>query len=464
MPMGAAAPGLLGEVLLPIRAGGVPRGEVVFRGGDPVFATRLRIGEAAAAVLSACGVAVNDLWELRTGRRQSVEIEVRAAAAALISFAFLRGAQPDAGLVRDAGPMTALYPAKGGEWVHLHGGFPHLRDGLLDLLGCQNEPASIGAAVARFDAQALEDAIAERNLCGARVREASEWASHPQGRALAAQPLVEIRRVGDAPAEALPPGDRPLSGLRVLDLTRVLAGPTCARALAEHGADVMRVHAAHLPSVPPFVVDTGHGKLSTELDLRVPEEAERFRSLVREGDVVSRGYRAGALEKLGFGLEELVALRPGLVCVAINCYGHEGPWRERAGWEQLAQTVTGIAAEQGGRETPGLLPAAATDYTTGYLAALGALVALQRRAREGGSWEVRVSLARTGMWLLGQSRVDGTPGFLNDELLEPYFATTKTAAGPVRHLGPVLGLSETPARWARPTVPLGSHPPIWPDR
>ena len=409
-------------------------------------------------------MAVSDLWELRTGKRQQVEVDVQAAAASLVSFAFLRGEQPSNDLMRDAGPITALFPAKEGAWIHLHGGFPHLREGLQEILGCENTPDSIGRAVAGWDAQELEDEIAARRLCGARVRTEEEWRAHPQGQALAAKPLVELRRVGDAPPEPLPPGARPLSGLRVLDLTRVLAGPTCARTLAEHGADVLRVHAPHLPTIPPFVLDTSHGKLCTELDLRDAGQADRFRALVRDGDVVSRGYRAGALDKLGFGLEELVALRPGLIAVAINCYGHTGPWAERAGWEQLAQTAIGIVREEGGEETPRLLPAAATDYTTGYLAALGTLVALHRRATEGGSWEVRVSLARTGMWLQDLPRVQGTPSLFDDEALAPWFATTETSYGPVRHLAPVLGLSETPPVWSRPTPPLGAHAPVWPDR
>jgi crotonobetainyl-CoA:carnitine CoA-transferase CaiB-like acyl-CoA transferase len=437
--------------------------EVEIIGADPVLHTRFRIGEACAAVLAACGVAISDLWELRTGRRQHTRIDVGGAAAALLSFIYLRSeATPE--LARASLAMTALYQAAAGRWVHLHGGFPHLRDGLLELLECANEPESIAHAVSKWDAQQLEDTIAERSLCGARVRTQSEWANHPQGLALAERPLVEIRRIGESAPESLPAGDRPLSGVRVLDLTRVLAGPTCGRTLAEHGADVMRVHAPHLASIEPFVMDTGHGKLSTHLDLRQADDADRMCDLIRSGDVFSRGYRKGALEKLGFGLEELLALRPGLIVVSINCYGHEGPWSERAGWEQLAQTVTGIAAENGGIETPRLLPAAATDYTTGYLAALGTLVALARRAREGGSYEVRVSLARSGMWLQGLDRVDGEPVGLGEDQLDHYMQETMTTKGRIRHLGPVLELSETPPRWARATAELGSHPPQWPVR
>lgn len=431
-------------------------------GADPVLPTRFPIGGAASGVLGACGLAASDLWKLRTGRSQRVSIDVRAAAAALLSFAHLRG-NVGTELRRRVLTTTALYPAKDG-WVHLHGGFPHLHDGLLALLGCGEEREQVAAAVASWDAQALEDAIAERALCGARVRTRDEWAVHPQGLALSRKPLVEIVRRGDAPPEELSPGDRPLSGLRVLDLTRVLAGPTCGRTLAEHGADVLRIHAPHLPFIEPFAIDTGHGKLSTHLDLRQAADADTLRTLVQQSDVLAKGYRQGALAKRGFSVEELMALRPGIVVVSINCYGHDGPWAARGGWEQLAQTVTGIAAEEGGPTSPRVLPAAATDYMTGYLAAFGAMIALARRAREGGSFEVRVSLARTAMWLAEGERVEGEAAGIDADALAGWMTSTQLAQGVVQHLAPVLAMSETPPRWARPTVPLGTHPPRWPDR
>lgn len=452
---------LLGAVLE--SAGRAPKASdaVELRGADPVFDTPFRIGEASAAVLAACGLAASDLWELRTARSQRVGIEVGAAAAALLSFAHLRGS--GISLNRVASTTTALYAAKDG-WVHLHGGFPHLHEGLLALLGCADDRDEIASAVAGWEAQALEDAIAERRLCGARVRARAEWASHPQGAVLAGAPVVEIRQIGASAPEPLSGGERPLSGIRVLDLTRVLAGPTAGRTLAEHGADVMRIHGPHLPSIRPFVIDTGHGKLSAALDLRDAADADALRALVRSGDVLSRGYRQGALDRRGFDLDALTEMRPGIVVLSINCYGHDGPFAGRGGWEQLAQTVTGIAAEQGGQDSPRLLPAAATDYITGYLAAFGAMVALARRTREGGSYEVRVSLARTGMWLLDTERVPGEASGLRPEELARWMTSTETAEGVIQHLAPVLELSETAPRWVRPTVPLGTHAPVWPPR
>lgn len=437
-------------------------GEVTIAGVDPVHACRFPLGGLAAAAQAACGLAVSDLWELRTGRRQQVAISVRDAAASLLSFVFLRApALPQ----RPGTATIALYPTGDGRWIHLHGGLPHLAEGTLRVLGCADDATAIAHAVAKREALALEEELAAARLCGAVVRSAAEWVEHPQGAALAPLPVVEVTRIGDAPPEPLGPAVRPLSGIRALDLTRVLAGPTCGRTLAEHGADVLRITSPNLPDVDAFVVDTGHGKLSASLDLDVPAEAERLRRLAAGADVFVGGYRSGSLERRGFGPEEMAALRPGIVYVSINCYGPVGPWRERAGWEQLAQCVTGLAYEQGGPGAPKLVPAAACDYTTGSLAALGALSALSRRAREGGSWHVRASLCQTGSWIRrrgSDALASAPPVSLRPDEIAGLCIESETGYGPITHLGPVLRLSETPPRWDRPSAPRGTHAAAWP--
>src|SRR5216684_6888282 len=239
--------------------------------------------------------------------------------------------------------------------------------------------------------------------CGAFARTSDEWANHPQAAAVASLPVVEIVRIGDAPSEPLGKGDRPLAGVRVLDLTRVLAGPTCARTLAEHGADVLKITAPHLPNIGYQEFDTGHGKLSAHLDLRQPKDLETLKGLVREADVFSQGYRPGTLGGRGLSPEELSALRPGLVYVSLCAFSHVGPWASRRGFDTVVQNVSGITTRQGelfpGAEPgPQFYPVSAIDYLTGYLIAFGAMVALARRSREGGSWPVRISLAQTGRW------------------------------------------------------------------
>src|SRR4030095_7232474 len=257
------------------------------------------------------------------------------------------------------------------------------------------------------------EAIIAAKGAGGMARTQAEWARHPQGAAVAALPLMEIVRIGDSAPQPLPAGDRPLSGIRVLDLTRVLAGPTCARTLAEHGADVLKITGAHLPNLGNQEYDTGHGKLSAHLDLREPKDVEILRGLVREGDVFSQGYRPGTLGARGFAPEALATLRPGIVIVSLCAFSHVGPWASRRGFDTVVQTVSGITSRQGelfpGAEPgPQFYPVSAIDYLTGYLMAFGAIVALTRRAREGGSWLVRISLAQTGRWLVGRGQVPET--------------------------------------------------------
>jgi crotonobetainyl-CoA:carnitine CoA-transferase CaiB-like acyl-CoA transferase len=435
-------------------------------GRDPVIATRFRAGEAAAAVLAANAIAAADLWCSRGGHPQQIEVDVRAAAASLISFLYLR--YPNPSFDRRGQATTALYRARDGRWIHLHGGFSS-REGTLALLNCDDDSGAIANAVASWDAQSLEDALAERGVCGAKLRSAGEWRAHPQGIALAQVPLVEILRLGDAPPEPLPGpraaehGARPLSGVRVLDLTRVLAGPTCARTLAEHGADVLHVRSPKLPSIEPFVIDTNPGKRSCYLDLDRNQDAEQLRALVRDAHVFSQGYRPGTLARRGFGPIELAEIRPGIIVVSIDCYGHEGPFAGRPGWEQLAQTVTGMALEHAGDEHPALVPAAVNDYTTGYLGALGVMSALARRTTEGGSWQVRVSLARTSMWIMSLPRTgsDDKPGGFDAASIAPWIIEMNTAWGPLTRLGPIARMSETPPRWDLPPVPLGVDPAAW---
>jgi crotonobetainyl-CoA:carnitine CoA-transferase CaiB-like acyl-CoA transferase len=458
-------PARLARELLASLAEGPAPDTLSISGHDPIFPTRFRAGEAAAAVLGAQALAAASLWRRRGGAPQRIEVDVHGAAASLVSFLLQRVGGVT--IPRAPNPTTALYRARHGKWIHLHGGF-RSRETTLALLECGDAAEPIARAVSRWDAQELEDALAQRGACGARLRAAGEWRSHPQGVALARVPVVELIKIGDSPAQPLPgpranqPGARPLSGVRVLDLTRVLAGPACARSLAEHGAEVLHVRSPQLPSIEPFVIDTNPGKHSCYLDLDRAKDVERLRALVREAHVFSQRYRSGAMARRGFAPDDLAQMRPGIIAVSINCYGHEGPWTGRPGWEQLAQTVTGMAHEHGGDEHPALVPAAVNDYTTGYLAALGAIRALARRAAEGGSWHVRVSLARTAMWIMSLPRVDGDAAQgIDAAALAPWMIEMDSRWGRLVRLGPVARMSATPPRWATAPAPLGSDPPRW---
>jgi crotonobetainyl-CoA:carnitine CoA-transferase CaiB-like acyl-CoA transferase len=448
------------------------RGVAITGDADPILPTSFRIGETAAAALAAVGLAAADLWELRTGRRQEIAVDTRQATASLRSTHYMK--LDGAALSTERNAVMGTYPARDGRWSYLHCNFPNHRAAALGVLGVPEDREAVRRAVAKWDALELEEAIIAARGAGGMVRTMEEWAEHPQAAAIASLPLLEIVKIGDGPREDLPAGDRPLAGVRVLDLTRVLAGPTCARTLAEHGADVLKITAAHLPNLGYQEYDTGHGKLAAHLDLREPRDVETLRGLVRDADVFSQGYRPGTLGERGFSPEALARLRPGLVFVSLSAFGHVGPWASRRGFDTVVQTVSGITHRQGqlfpGAEPgPQFYPVSAIDYLTGYLMAFGAMVALGRRAREGGSWLVRISLAQTGRWLVGRgevpdARLRDVPRELTAAELARWTITSDTPAGRLHHLGPVLRMSETPPRWARPAVPLGYHQAVWPAR
>ena len=448
-------------------------GDIEFTGGmDPILPTPFRIGSAAAASLAAVGLAVSDLWELRSGHRQDVGVNVRRATASLRSSRYMSlNGQPAAG---ERNAVMGVYPAKNGRWSYLHCNFPNHREAALSVLGVEEDKDAVRQAVAQWDARELEEAIIAARGAGGMVRTMQEWAQHPQSAAVASLPLLEIDKIGDAPPQPLPEGDRPLSGIRVLDLTRVLAGPTCARTLAEHGADVMKIAGPHLPFNEGQEYDTGHGKLSAHLDLRQGQDMETLRDLVREADIFSQGYRPNTLAQRGLSPRELAEIRPGIIYVSLCAFGRVGPWAERRGFDTVIQTVSGITHRQGemfpGAEPgPQFYPVSAIDYLTGYLMAYGALTALARRATEGGSWLVRLSLAQTGRWLVGQGQVpeadlSGIPSDVTAEEVEAWSTVSEVPGGTLKHLGPTLDLSETKPYWSRPSVPLGYHDPAWPAR
>jgi len=462
------------RTLLPIAGWDEERtqGLTITGGTDPILPTSFRIGDTSTAALSAVGLAVSDLWESRTGRRQEVSVDARRATASLRSGKYIQ--LDGAGVSTERNTVMGVYPTKDGRWSYLHCNFPNHRAAALSVLGVAEDRDAVAKAVAKWNAQDLEDAIIEAKGAGGMVRTMEEWAKHPQAMAIANLPLMEIVKLADSPPEALPEGSRPLSGVRVLDLTRVLAGPTCARTLAEHGADVMKITGAHLPNIGYQEYDTGHGKLNAQLDLRETKDMEILRGLVSQTDVFSQGYRPGTLGGRGLSPEELAELRPGIVYISLCAFSHMGPWASRRGFDTVVQTVSGITNRQGDLfpgATPGpqFYPVSAIDYLTGYLMAFGGMVALNRRVHEGGSWLVRISLAQVGRWLVSQGEIPeadlkNIPAEFNPEEIASWSTVSDTPMGKLGHLGPVLSLSETPPRWARTSVPLGHHDPVWPER
>ena len=321
----------------------------------------------------------------------------------------------------------------------------------------------IARPFARNDAFVLEDALAARGLPGYALRTRGEWATHPQAVALAAVPVLEIGRLGDAAPRPLPAGQRPLAGIRVADITRVIAGPICGRTLAAHGADVLRIHPRHLPEMPVLAMDGGRGKRCAHVDLRNAGDRSAFDALIEGADVFVQGFRPGGLASLGYAPEAVAERRPGIVHVTLSAWGETGPWAGRHGFDSLVQTATGIVAEGSaakGTEEPAPLPCQALDHSTGYLAAFGAMVALARRETEGGSWLVRVSLAATG----GSTGSGASTASVADPDLAEVadrLERRRTAFGEMTSVRCAEELPATPTGFTLPSAPLGSHRCEW---
>ncbi|CCH41670.1 Formyl-coenzyme A transferase [Wickerhamomyces ciferrii] len=466
------------QELMAIRGVNPPKDEEVhITGSDPIYKTPFKLGETTAQVLAACGVAANDLWELKTGNRQKVSVSVEAAAGGLDEknnslakdnngqYQRIEGSESMKHMVR----MTQPWETADKKWFLPHTNLKHLEERVLKVLECESTVESIQNAISKRNAQELEDSIANANACGGICNTEEEWLKHPQGSYLSSVPVVEIDRLFDSAKESLPDNnDMPLSGIRVLDLTRILAGPVCGLTLAELGADVLMVTAEKLPQVNEFVRDTSHGKRSCFLDLSKDEDASKLKELVKEADIIIDGYRPDRLAAYGFGVEDLAKLRPGLIHVSINCFGSGGPFGSRAGWDQVAQAVTGMCVKQGeaiGSNKPELTPVFACDYVCGRLGAFGAMLALKRRAENGGFYSIQVSLCQAAMLLQRQGYVNNFEdvlGKISEKTYEEYQVfENDTSYGDLKVLGPVLKLSETPCKWVRKTPKLGEHEAKW---
>jgi len=359
--------------------------------------------------------------------------------------------------------LSGYYRTSDDRLVQMHANFDHHASGIVARLGCAGDRASVEAAVATWTADELEAALIADDMICAKVRTIDEWNHHPHALATRRLPLVSVDQIGDAdprPLATVESAQGGLSGVRVLDCSRVLAGPVCGQTLAAQGADVLRVGAASLPSVPVCVLATGAGKRNTFIDLADAAGPDTFARLLRGAEVWVDAFRPGALSGHGFDADRAAALSPGIVVVEICAFDWTGPWAGRRGFDSIVQSTTGIvdagstAAGLDPIDAPTPLPIQALDYATGFAAAAAAARTLEQQSKVGGSWRVRVSLLRTRNWLVslgGPQPFTPAPVIVDRSRLR----TEATEFGQLTTTAPLLG------EWPRPAAQLGSSPPVW---
>lgn len=430
---------------------------------DPLLRSPYRLAACAQAAIAASGLAAAEFLRLRGGALQQVAIDSLAAVASLRSYRYLRiDGKPPAD---NADPLTGFYQSADQRWVYLHCNFGNLKRVNLHVLECRDDRAEVGRAVRARAGLELEEALFDGGGCGALVRTEDEWNALPQSAAVASEPLIELVRIGDADPPPQVPANRPLGGIRCLDLTRVLAGPTSTKVLACQGADVLRIEREDLSDSGFFDLDTGLGKRAAFMDLRRPADLAAMDRLVAGCDVFVQAYRPGALAQRGLSTNQLAARRPGIVTVNLSAWGSLGPWRLRRGYDTVVQAANGLAWLDPDAP-PRFMPVAAQDYLAGYLMAFGAMAALCRRQREGGSWQVNVSLAGVGHWLRAQGRLDETrwtnaPADLDEAALQTDLAHSSGVAGELTHLKPMPAMTLTPPRWNLSAPIKGLHAAQW---
>jgi crotonobetainyl-CoA:carnitine CoA-transferase CaiB-like acyl-CoA transferase len=440
---------------------------VTLTGEEPQLPSSFRMAAAAQAGIAAAGLAAARIWQLRSGQSQDVAVDMRHAVAECRSERYLRVDGKPPPPAWDA--IAGVYKTRDRRFVRLHTNFPHHREAVCRVLNCKAERDEVQAGLMQWDAEAFESAAYAAGGVVSMMRSHEEWSALPQALALTALPVITFEKIGEAAPKPWPKGDRPLAGLRALDLSRVIAAPVAGRTLAVHGADVLLISGPDLPAIPWLTIDTGRGKLSSYIDLKTGQGRDTLNELLAQADIFSQGYRPLALANLGFSPQNAARINPGIIFVSLSAYGYVGPWAGRRGFDSLVQTSTGFNHAEGqaaGIDGPKELPAQILDHATGYLMAFGAMMAKARQSQEGGSWHVRVSLAQTGRWIWNLGRLhDGlATKDLRNEAIAPYVEEVQSGFGPLKAISHSARLSKTPAYWARPAMPLGSHPPRWPAR
>lgn len=436
-----------------------PNPEGVEYTGSGDLPSAFRVSDFAAAAIANAGAAIAEFVAQRQGKAPRVGVDRRLA-----SMWFGMSVRPQNWTYPPLWDPVAGDYAAADAWIRLHTNAPHHRAVALAVLDAPFEKAAVAAAVSRWNADALETAIVERGGAAAAMRSIEAWRVHPQGTAVAGEPLLHHERhaPGTRPAWNVAPA-RPLDGVRVLDLTRILAGPVATRFLAGYGADVLRIDPLEWDeaSLAPEVT---LGKRCARLDLRTRDGKATFETLLAQADVLVHGYRPGALDALGLDAQRRRSIRPELVDVSLDAYGWSGPWRERRGFDSLVQMSSGIAEagmQRFEKARPFPLPVQALDQAAGYLLAATAIRGLTERIATGAGTTARTSLARVALELIALPPAPAADAFAPERPSDLSDVIETTVWGEARRLRAPLTIDGTPMHWDRPAGPLGSSPSSW---
>jgi crotonobetainyl-CoA:carnitine CoA-transferase CaiB-like acyl-CoA transferase len=472
-------------------------GTVTFTGKDPILRSHFRIGSCMAIPAMAAGVGAAAIWKDRTGAGQDVKIDLREAiynvnpAIGIImrmkrafglfdpddpipeTFTFVPTINDlwyQAPLIFNTPLSFAILPTKDDRWVTPTVIYPHLLEGFCSAINAAPNTEAITKAVRQWNGKELDDFVASKGMVMGLHRTAEEWAQHPEGQHLAKIPPIEIIKINDTdPIPFKPNPVQPLSGIKALACTHVIASSVAARTLAEYGAEILHIARDQSFEHELFSTDCTVGMRSSFVDLRNPDQNKHFATLIPDADVFIEGFRGGAMEKLGFGVKEVATKKPGIIYLTIRCYSWDGPWWNRAGFDMEALTVSGYTIKESGGlgRRPGFPSTMVlNDFIAGYMGAAGVLAALRRRAKEGGSYHVRISLTRAAMWFMSLGSFPNTTDFdPNDpehRMIMPETIRAQTPYGEIHRLAPQVKLSKTPGRWRTPLVVVrGGDRPVW---
>jgi crotonobetainyl-CoA:carnitine CoA-transferase CaiB-like acyl-CoA transferase len=458
-------------------------GKVTFTGADPIIRSHFRVGSAMAIPAMGAAVGAAAIWRQRTGQSQDLSVDLRESVynvnpliGAILLMAQREGTIPAADAIpRDfiiptnngkmlqapvglGNPMTFVpFETKDGRFFNVTGAYPHLNERALRALKSAPGGDNIRKAFKQVNAFEFEDELAEVGGVGVVHRTRAEWLAHPEGKVLAATPLIEIVKIANGPAVPWS-GDpsQPLSGIKCISNTHVIAGTCSSRTLAEYGAEVLHIARDQAFEHEALVIDVNVGMRSAFVDLRNPDQNKRLKSLIPQTDVFVENFRLGTLDRLGFGAEELASGHKGMIYLSCNANSMNGPWSKRGGFDMEGLSTSGFTIEEGAGGPPRFPPTLVmNDYIAGYLGACGVIAALRRRSTEGGSYHVRVSLTRAAMWYASLGRFPDTKFDLSgpdNRMTSPDILVAQTPYGEIRRLGPQVKLSRTPGKWRTPLV------------